>query len=314
MAFAPFGERYIGAVSDNFFTGSGQNVEANDLWKFPARELHNIQGRWLTPDPAGLASVDLTDPQTLNRYAYVRNNPLGLVDPTGMDPCSQYASNGATPNAGSYTQCEAEQNMYRGSDLAYGWSDPFQLSQIPVTQYSYVSGVPPSALSAQWWRGSNASITISYFDTPQGSWQPLTIGTFGWIEPDMATVTGGLQNSQTGPPKTVPAVTTNAPPKKPGTYSAYAGCLLAAWPNVIARAAVPGAVAATAGTTLTNPVSPPADILRKAPPRELGPGLKWGTGGQIVGALLFLGTYEAELNAAARSCSNSVGYTPWVFE
>jgi hypothetical protein len=36
------------------------------------------------PDPAGLAAVDLTNPQTWNRYAYVGNNPLGNVDPLGL--------------------------------------------------------------------------------------------------------------------------------------------------------------------------------------------------------------------------------------
>ncbi len=36
------------------------------------------------PDPAGLAAVDLTNPQTWNRYAYVANNPLSTVDPLGM--------------------------------------------------------------------------------------------------------------------------------------------------------------------------------------------------------------------------------------
>jgi hypothetical protein len=76
----------------------------------------------------------------------------------------------------------------------------------------------------------------------------------------------------------------------------------------------PAAVAATAVRTLTNPVLPPADILRKAPPRELGPGLKWGWKGQVVGAVLFVATYETELNAAARSCSQSTGYTPWILE
>ena len=53
-----------------------------NLYDFPARE-YGIQGRWPSPDPAGLSAVHPRDPQTWNRYAYVRNNPLRLTDPTG---------------------------------------------------------------------------------------------------------------------------------------------------------------------------------------------------------------------------------------
>jgi RHS repeat-associated protein len=51
-------------------------------------------GRWLTPDPAGLAAVDLTNPQSLNRYAYVMNNPTTLTDPSGLDPQQQTCGHG----------------------------------------------------------------------------------------------------------------------------------------------------------------------------------------------------------------------------
>ena len=37
------------------------------------------------PDPAGLAAVDPTNPQSWNRYAYVLNNPLKYIDPNGLD-------------------------------------------------------------------------------------------------------------------------------------------------------------------------------------------------------------------------------------
>ena len=40
----------------------------------------------------------------------------------------------------------------------------------------------------------------------------------------------------------------------------------------------------------------------------------WGWKGQVVGAVLFVATYETELKAAARFCSDSAGYVPWVFE
>jgi RHS repeat-associated protein len=39
-------------------------------------------GRWHSPDPLG---GDVTNPQSLNRYAYVLNNPTTLIDPTGLD-------------------------------------------------------------------------------------------------------------------------------------------------------------------------------------------------------------------------------------
>jgi RHS repeat-associated protein len=83
LAYAPFGETYAtSGTTDPAFTGQRQDTVAG-LFDFPARQ-YGTQGRWPNPDPSGLASVGLPDPQTLNRYAYVRNNPLALVDPNGL--------------------------------------------------------------------------------------------------------------------------------------------------------------------------------------------------------------------------------------
>jgi len=84
MAYAPFGETYAASGStDPAFTSQRQDTVAG-LYDFPARE-YNIQGRWPSPDPAGLAAVDPTNPQSWNRYAYVLNNPLTFKDPTGLE-------------------------------------------------------------------------------------------------------------------------------------------------------------------------------------------------------------------------------------
>ena len=85
VAYAPFGERYTQTGStDASFTGLNQDTVSN-LYDFPARE-YGTQGRWPSPDPAGLAATDLTDPQSWNRFSYVLNSPqvqlihLGLTE------------------------------------------------------------------------------------------------------------------------------------------------------------------------------------------------------------------------------------------
>src|ERR1700757_2761631 len=50
---------------------------------FGARHYASTLGRFMSVDPVIITPERKLDPQQLNRYAYVRNNPLGLVDPTG---------------------------------------------------------------------------------------------------------------------------------------------------------------------------------------------------------------------------------------
>jgi RHS repeat-associated protein len=89
-AYAPFGEPYAQAgTADLSFTGMNQDTVVG-LYDFPARE-YGIQGRWPAPDPAGLAAVTLTNPQSFNRYAYVSNRPLTAIDPSGMRECISVA-------------------------------------------------------------------------------------------------------------------------------------------------------------------------------------------------------------------------------
>jgi RHS repeat-associated protein len=63
------------------YTGKERDSESG-LDNFGARYNSSQYGRFMSPDPLG---GHLTDPQTLNKYAYVRNNPINLTDPTGLD-------------------------------------------------------------------------------------------------------------------------------------------------------------------------------------------------------------------------------------
>jgi RHS repeat-associated protein len=52
------------------------------------RDYNSIPGHWLSPDPAGVKVVHLTDPQTWNLYVYSANNPVTDNDPSGLLPCT----------------------------------------------------------------------------------------------------------------------------------------------------------------------------------------------------------------------------------
>lgn len=98
---------------------------------FGARYFSSAQGRFTSPDdwaggivdaysggqvgqPGPLPYADITDPQTLNKYAYVRNNPLRYTDPDGHcieDLCIVEAiAVGAAVNAG----IQAAVNFFTG--------------------------------------------------------------------------------------------------------------------------------------------------------------------------------------------------------
>lgn len=68
------------------FTGKERDSESG-LDIFTARYFGSSMGRFMTPDwsakPQGVPYAVLDDPQSLNLYAYVRNNPLSRVDADG---------------------------------------------------------------------------------------------------------------------------------------------------------------------------------------------------------------------------------------
>jgi RHS repeat-associated protein len=82
------GEQSHGNTCDQnyHFAGMYRDGETgNDYTQF--RMYESNLGRWMTPDPL---AGDITNPQSLNRYAYVINNPTNLIDPLGLQGCHQY--------------------------------------------------------------------------------------------------------------------------------------------------------------------------------------------------------------------------------
>jgi RHS repeat-associated protein len=65
------------------FTNYERDQNASDEAMF--RRYNRWWSRFDQPDPYD-GSYDLGNPQSFNRYAYVNNDPINLVDPTGLDP------------------------------------------------------------------------------------------------------------------------------------------------------------------------------------------------------------------------------------
>src|SRR5437899_3708947 len=74
---------------------SGKERDAETgLDYFGARHYSNGLGRFITPDwsaiPVPVPYADLSDPQSLNQYTYVRNVPTARIDLDGHDGWDQF--------------------------------------------------------------------------------------------------------------------------------------------------------------------------------------------------------------------------------
>lgn len=66
--------------SMNHYTFTGEEGDASGLMYLRARYYEPAVGRFLSADPH---PADRADTQSINRYAYVKNNPTNYVDPSG---------------------------------------------------------------------------------------------------------------------------------------------------------------------------------------------------------------------------------------
>ncbi len=100
VQFYPWGAKWGDTTNGNVFQyfASLQWYDPEvDGYQPPNRYEIPRLGRWLTPDPLG---GDITNPQSLNRYPYVLNNPTSLTDPLGLGVC---------PPGTAWTSCNPEE-------------------------------------------------------------------------------------------------------------------------------------------------------------------------------------------------------------
>jgi len=87
MKYYPFGAtRYNsgGQKTTYRFTGQRFGPGGGGLYDYGARWYDSTIGRFIQADSI---VPNLANPQSLNRYSYVRNNPTVYIDPTGQAEC-----------------------------------------------------------------------------------------------------------------------------------------------------------------------------------------------------------------------------------
>jgi len=114
-AFYPFGiprhEHRFRQVEEPYKFTQKERDRESGFHYFEARYLAGGISRFLSVDPK-YANTDASagDPQAMNLYAYVRNNPLRYADPTGLEPIPDLATiahNAAVSDTRAATKSDA---------------------------------------------------------------------------------------------------------------------------------------------------------------------------------------------------------------
>jgi RHS repeat-associated protein len=144
--FYPYGgERPItGPSTGNHYKFSGKERDAESMLdNYGARYFSSQYGRFMSPDwsasPSPVPYADFGDPQSLNLYSYVKNNPETLTDPDGH-ACSSWLGD----EKSAYCERAAQYGFL--SDLVTGQTTFFSAAQATSTALADVKakigGIP----------------------------------------------------------------------------------------------------------------------------------------------------------------------------
>lgn len=167
--YLPFGEEllagtggraqgYVGDSVRQKFTGYERDAETG-LNFAQARYQSSIQGRFISVDPLG---GGIKNPQSLNRYVYVLNNPLRLVDPSGLkekDPWNRLTRDQQNAIEGKLdrqqvktkngTRTETAQEAFNRL-VSAGGATKEQVAERVATVQNFIGAAGGYSNSAQW--------------------------------------------------------------------------------------------------------------------------------------------------------------------
>jgi RHS repeat-associated protein len=163
--YYPWGQQWqmAGAAKDQRWAGMQEREPESLSWQDPMdptpnRAYTSNLGRWFTPDPL---AGDISNPQSLNRYAYVLNNPTTLTDPLGLGQCPP----GTSP-MGTAGQCRGIEGPGSGNNqvgpsttcMVDGVEDPGCTTLANATR-GWTNGVFEAAVNQSI---ANSTVTVGY--------------------------------------------------------------------------------------------------------------------------------------------------------
>src|SRR5439155_3294320 len=194
--FTPYGTELIHTNScpqNYMFTGLERDSESGLDYAL-ARHYDQRTGRFMSVDPA---AGNISDPQTLNRYAYVRNNPVNLTDPSGLQSKADYFRNPLNKTQcevdGAITPCQMTFSLM-GSGAA-AWCPNNDCSNVfELTNNGFVLRMPSGHLVMNCVEGGEASMVCSY-----GFWSRRFIQAVsgGFLGPNDSYLTGDFRRLAT---------------------------------------------------------------------------------------------------------------------
>ena len=170
--YKPFGATLSGSVpTDHQYTQQEFDDETG-LYNYNARLYNPTLGRFISADTIVPSPFN---PQSLNRYSYVMNNPLRYTDPSGnfsvsgswFIPVSQYGGPGA---AGSYDFSRGRGSIGVGWGEGGGFGVQSGSASIGYTkpgswnvQYGYDSMAHSEYASGSWFGGPGVGVSGTYY-------------------------------------------------------------------------------------------------------------------------------------------------------
>ena len=157
--YLPFGEELLApsggrTTAQGYASGDGvrQQFTAKErdnetgLDYFNARYYASALGRFTSPDPLTASAVS-ANPQTFNRYSYVTNSPLNIIDPTGMfgiplsDDSTEQQQQPSTPQPAQPLPKAPAQDPQVPSEVTAKADDPKPYGNLPLGPNYYFSGM-----------------------------------------------------------------------------------------------------------------------------------------------------------------------------